>query len=585
MLPSGAKILVGLPMDLQASAELLSWAIGVAAQPNDTVVALHILGISSLVFLVGSKRIILLGKDVKKNDSSTIDITKMRRAKAFVISILGDYAKLCQSKKVNLEARVRRCSNIGKGLVEEAATLDAACLVIGARSKNRAQRIRGLPKQDPDSKSIPNSVVLPDWTGFHHMKRSNPSAQKRHTSTKIKGEKKTLCLQNLPAESFSDDKQSPKTVLGGPEHGVEKRSFNPGDFGTVESESASSKFRSMGKAFLSFFRSAINEGAATEKENQSSTADDENQHPSLRCFSYAEISHATNNFHPDNMVGKGGYAEVYKGSLYDGQTIAVKRLARGSTDQHKEKEFLSELGIIRHICHPNTTYLIGCCIENGLHLVLNFSPNGTLASALHGKDIEPLEWAVRYKIVHGVASGLHYLHKCCRRRIIHRDIKPSNVLLGPDFEPQHMNALKYLAPEYFMHGFVDEKTDVFSFGVLLLEIITGRLPIDCSKQNLLSWAKPLIEAGEIAKLADPKLGGKYNRDQMRRLALTASYCVRYTPIWRPSMSEVLQLITDADNSKITLSWRTSEYNADELDDYSMDFDYQYQTSHNLEDLL
>ncbi|RRT32663.1 hypothetical protein B296_00045086 [Ensete ventricosum] len=167
----------------------------------------------------------------------------------------------------------------------------------------------------------------------------------------------------------------------------------------------------------------------------------------------------------DNLVGRGGFAEVFKGSLRSGQNVAVKRLAKDGGDQQKEKEFLVELGILGHVQHPNTANLIGCCIENGLHLVFDLSCNGSLASALYseafpisfprslllhphgavldvsGKNGRVLEWSARYKIAIGIARGLHYLHKCCRHRIIHRDIKASNVLLGADFEPQVVGSI------------------------------------------------------------------------------------------------------------------------------------------------
>jgi serine/threonine protein kinase len=309
--------------------------------------------------------------------------------------------------------------------------------------------------------------------------------------------------------------------------------------------------------------------------------------PSWRCFTYDEISGATNNFHADNLVGRGGYAEVYKGVLSDGQMIAVKRLAKANTDEQKEKEFLTELGIIGHVCHANATSLIGCCIENGLHLIFHFSVHGSLDSLLHGTKTRVLEWSIRYKVAIGTARGLHYLHKCCQRRIIHRDIKSSNVLLGKDFEPQISDfglskwlprqwthhsvtpiegTFGYLAPEYFLHGIVDEKTDVFSFGVLLLEIISGRRPIDASEQNILSWAKPLMESGNIHELVDPQLRGQYDIHQMQRMVLTASLCVRHSAIWRPSMIEVLQLLIEGQSDELADCWKMSISLINEDDD-------------------
>lgn len=317
---------------------------------------------------------------------------------------------------------------------------------------------------------------------------------------------------------------------------------------------------------------------------------------------------ATNNFHPDNMVGQGGYSEVYKGELCDGKMIAVKRLTKDNKDGNKEKEFLMELGIIGHVFHPNTASLVGCCIENGLYLIFNFSQNGNLSSALHGKTSKILEWSVRYKIAVGIARGLHYLHECCKHRIIHRDIKASNVLLGPDYEPQITDfglakwlpnkwthhavvpiegTFGYLAPEYFMHGLVDEKTDVFAFGVLLLEIVTGRRPVDSSKQSLLLWAKPLMESGEIGQLADPRLKC-YNAKELQRVVLAASCCVRQSSVERPSMSEVLDVLNKGHDSEIAKSLRTPKFTSEdenELDDYSMIFGYEVPIDILLEDYL
>lgn len=280
-----------------------------------------------------------------------------------------------------------------------------------------------------------------------------------------------------------------------------------------------------------------------------------------RNFTLYELQLATKNFSQENFIGKGGYAEVYKGRLYDGQEVAVKRLARG-TSEERIADFLAELGIMAHVSHPNTTKLIGYCVEGGMHLVLEYSHLGSLASLLHGSKGK-LNWSVRYKIALGIAEGLLYLHFGCQRRIIHRDIKAANILLTNDFEPQicdfglakwlpdkwtHHIVLKfegtfgYLAPEFMMHGIVDEKTDVFAFGVLLLELITGRRALDCSQQSLVLWAKPLLRKNNIRELIDPALDNNFNSKQMKLMLLAAALCVQRSSIQRPQMNQVVQLL-------------------------------------------
>ncbi|KAK3007640.1 hypothetical protein RJ639_013108 [Escallonia herrerae] len=398
---------------------------------------------------------------------------------------------------------------------------------------------------------------------------------------------------------------SPRTVLDEVERESESTeeysSSTEGLSITMSPLQAPLKQRSPLQRISSFLRSPFDQMG--RKGNEFLSIREKQQLPSLRCFSFEEIANATNNFHPENIVGRGGYSEVYKGDLEDGHSIAVKSLARDNTNEHKEKEFLVELGIIGHVNHPNNASLVGCCVENGLYLIFNFYPNGTLSSALHGKRSKSLEWPVRHNIALGIAKGLHYLHKCCKHRIIHRDIKASNVLLGPNYEPQISDfglakwlpikwthhavipiegTFGYLAPEYFMHGIVDEKTDVFAFGVLLLEIITGRRPVDSSRQNLLLWARPLMESGNINELVDPRLGGRYDMDQMHRLLLTVSYCVRQSTIWRPSMTEVLHILSHGHESEVTRNWRIPE--AEEMDDYSMFFGYELPSDLFLEDI-
>ncbi|KAL2345712.1 hypothetical protein Fmac_006997 [Flemingia macrophylla] len=288
-------------------------------------------------------------------------------------------------------------------------------------------------------------------------------------------------------------------------------------------------------------------------------------------FSLSDLRIATNNFSNENLIGRGGYADVFKGSLRDGRLIAIKRLSK-RTPEERTSSFLSELGILVQVDHPNAVKLIGCGVEGGMHLVFQLSPLGNLGSFLHGPNKNILDWSRRYKIVLGIADGLLYLHEICHRRIIHRDLKVDNILLTDNFEPQicdfglakwlpdqctHHNVLKfegtmgYFAPEYLKHGIVNEKTDIYSFGVLLLVIITGRHALDHLQQSIVLWAKPLFEANNIKELVDPSLGDDYDQEQMDRVVLTASLCVEQFPILRPTMSQAIyhELQTEFENVK------------------------------------
>ncbi|GMP76831.1 hypothetical protein CsSME_00033343 [Camellia sinensis var. sinensis] len=278
-------------------------------------------------------------------------------------------------------------------------------------------------------------------------------------------------------------------------------------------------------------------------------------------FSLSELETATNNFSHENLIGEGGYSEVYKGHLADGQLVAIKRLTRGSPEE-MTADFLSELGILVHANHPNIANVIGYGVEGGMHLVLHLSPHGSLASLLTGAK-EKLEWGNRFKIALGIAEGLSYLHEGCQRRIIHRDIKAANILLREDFEPQvsdfglakwlpeqwtHLTVSQfegtfgYLPPEFFMHGMVDEKTDVYAYGVVLLEIITGRLALDKSQKSLVMWARPLLMKNSFSELVDPSLAGVYNSEQLNCMALIAALCLHECSTERPQMSKVVKML-------------------------------------------
>ncbi|XP_057961938.1 receptor-like cytosolic serine/threonine-protein kinase RBK1 [Malania oleifera] len=285
--------------------------------------------------------------------------------------------------------------------------------------------------------------------------------------------------------------------------------------------------------------------------------------PSWRSFDYHELAAATDSFSTENLIGKGGHAEVYKGCLSDGQVVAVKRLTKKEeNEEERVGDFLSELGIIAHINHPHAARLIGFSVDGGLHLILQLASHGSLASVLHGSG-EILPWSIRFKVALGVAEGLKYLHHDCQRRIIHRDIKASNILLSEGYEPQisdfglakwlpekwshHVffpieGTFGYLSPEYFMHGIANEKTDVFAFGVLLLELITGRRAVDSCRQSLVMWAKPLLDKNSVRELVDPRLRDDYELSEMKRAMHAASICINHLSTRRPEMNRVVQIL-------------------------------------------
>ncbi|KAL8216277.1 hypothetical protein R6Q57_023114 [Mikania cordata] len=285
-----------------------------------------------------------------------------------------------------------------------------------------------------------------------------------------------------------------------------------------------------------------------------------------RLFTYKELLSATQNFKPENMIGKGGSSKVYKGCLPDGKEIAVKIL---KSSEDVLKEFVLEIEIVTTLHHQNIISLFGFCFEdNSLLLVYDFLSRGSLEDNLHGNKKESaFGWNERYKVAVGVAEALVYLHNSCDQTVIHRDVKSSNILLSDDFEPQlsdfglakwastssaHITCTDvagtfgYLAPEYFMYGKVTDKIDVYAFGVVLLELLSGRKPISSEypkgEESLVIWAKPLLSNGKYSQLLDQSFGNNFDADQMERMALGATLCIRRAPRARPHMSSVLKVL-------------------------------------------
>ncbi|GFY96534.1 kinase with adenine nucleotide alpha hydrolases-like domain-containing protein [Actinidia rufa] len=306
-----------------------------------------------------------------------------------------------------------------------------------------------------------------------------------------------------------------------------------------------------------------------------------------RLFKYHELLRATSNFIPENLIGKGGSSQVYRGCLPDGKEIAVKIL---KPSEDVLKEFVLEIDVITSLHHKNIISLFGFCFEDGnVLLVYDFLSRGSVEENLHGnKDSHTFGWSERYKVAVGVAEALEYLHNASAKPVIHRDVKSSNILLSYDFEPQlsdfglakwasttssHITCTDvagtfgYLAPEYFMFGKVNDKIDVYAFGVVLLELLSGRKPISNDhpkgQESLVMWAKPILNGGKVAQLLDPSLANDYDCDQMERVALAATLCIRRAPRARPQMSIVLKLLQG--DPEVT-KWARLQVNASEETD-------------------
>ncbi|CAB4265542.1 unnamed protein product [Prunus armeniaca] len=316
-----------------------------------------------------------------------------------------------------------------------------------------------------------------------------------------------------------------------------------------------------------------------------------------RLFSYEEIRSATCQFSTGNLIGEGGCSSVYRACLGDGKPVAVKILK-----SYKEAwdDFFLEAKFVSSIQHKHITSLIGVCAEGGnLILVYDLFPRGSLEGNLHGCSDGSivLPWEVRFNVAVAVAEALNYLHNECPPPIIHRDVKSSNILLSDELLPQLsdfglamwgstdsayvissdvVGTFGYIAPEYFMHGMVSDKIDVYAFGVVLLELLSGRKPVDAGapkgQESLVKWARHLLDSMELKALLDPNLNGDYNDIQMRRMVLVAGLCINQSPRLRPKVSQILQLLTGETDADKYSDSHVMESREDDDDDLFLEID-------------
>ncbi|KAG4120781.1 hypothetical protein ERO13_D11G165033v2 [Gossypium hirsutum] len=286
-----------------------------------------------------------------------------------------------------------------------------------------------------------------------------------------------------------------------------------------------------------------------------------------RQFSLTQIKAATNNFHPDSIIGTSYFGSiVYKGTMDDGTIVAVRRCGGSSGGGVSELQ-LNEVKLLCQLRHPHLVSLIGFCLsEKEMFVVLEYMSRGSLAHVLYGKDHVPLAWKHRLHICIGAARGLHYLHTGAKRAVIHHNIKSSNIFLDEEWcsklsdfglskllplstskaltriDTDHaVGTSGYMAPEHRVR-LLKEKSDVFSFGIVLYEVLFGRPQYDSTlpeeKQYLLDWAMESLSQGTIYHAIDQYLKGRIAPECLNKYLEIASSCVHHKGNLRPAMGEV-----------------------------------------------
>ncbi|XP_024372956.1 protein STRUBBELIG-RECEPTOR FAMILY 8 isoform X2 [Physcomitrium patens] len=307
------------------------------------------------------------------------------------------------------------------------------------------------------------------------------------------------------------------------------------------------------------------------------------------AFSVADLQAATNSFSQDNLIGEGNMGEVYRAESPDGQFLAVKKLNSNACMVQHEDDFLRVVEGLARLQHSSAVALVGYCAEHDQRLlVYEYFGRGSLHDKLHfsNENSKGLSWNVRIKIALGSARALKYLHEVCAPPVVHRNFSSANILLDDELNPhisdcglailassgsesevsaQLTTSFGYSAPEYAMFGTYTVKSDIYSFGVVMLELLTGRKPFDStrprSEQSLVRWATPqLHDIDALARMVDPALKGMYPAKSLSRFADVVALCVQPEPEFRPPMSEVVQslvrLIQRASMSKRGLELAT-----------------------------
>ncbi|XP_074571374.1 cysteine-rich receptor-like protein kinase 43 [Curcuma longa] len=325
------------------------------------------------------------------------------------------------------------------------------------------------------------------------------------------------------------------------------------------------------KSFIEHFFDGTEEGKEKEREEEDLEAIASKDR---RVFRYEVLVAATCKFSPKNKLGEGGFGPVFRGRLEDGREVAVKRL--GQASRQGTREFTNEAMLLAKVQHKNLVNLYGYCARgNDKLLVYEYVCNESLDKILFSREANDgkkalLDWSRRFQVIAGVARGLLYLHEDAHTTIIHRDIKASNILLDEEWAPKIadfgmarlfpaeqtqvktrvVGTYGYMAPEYVTHGSLSTKADVFSYGVVLLELISGRknasfahLP-DPNARSLLEWAWRLYRNGRSLELLDPSLkSAAFDAEQVEMCVHLGLLCVQCDPKLRPAMNRVVLVLS------------------------------------------
>ncbi|CAH2073138.1 unnamed protein product [Thlaspi arvense] len=288
------------------------------------------------------------------------------------------------------------------------------------------------------------------------------------------------------------------------------------------------------------------------------------KHRVVSLIDYETIEKGTNGFKESNILGQGGFGCVYLATLENNVQAAVKKL--DCANEEAAKEYKSEVEILSKIEHPNIISLLGYSTnETARFIVYELMPNVSLESHLHGSSrgsAITITWPMRMKIALDIARGLEYLHEHCHPAIIHRDLKSSNILLDCNFNakisdfglavvngPKNKNlklsgTVGYVAPEYLLDGQLTEKSDVYAFGVVLLELLLGKKPVEKTGpsecQSIITWAMPyLTDRTKLPNVVDPAIKDTMDLKHLYQVAAVAVLCVQPEPSYRPLITDVL----------------------------------------------